>query len=123
MISLSPRRRLAAMIASPVLALWYFGVSQQSWGDPSPLWWALTVTAAVLGGGVVAGYVPERGGRPDLGCTPCAALSGLVLLGSTILISTYHSDLGGPALAVAITALGLVQRSASATRCVVPPRP
>ncbi len=120
---MSSRRLYAAMIAWPVVGLWLFAASHQPWGDPSWLWWTSTVAAAGLGAGVVAGYVPERGSRPDLGCTPCAAMSGLTLLGSTLLMHGFGGDLAGPALAAAITAYGLVQRSASATRCAVAPGP
>lgn len=113
MVSLhtSPRRRwVAALVALPLTLAAFVGAAGVPLGTAGPGWVAMVLLAATLGSFTLASYVPQRGVRPAVGCSPCAAVSGLSLLGAAILLDGNGSDVSGPVLAVLITAFGLVQR-------------
>jgi peptidoglycan/LPS O-acetylase OafA/YrhL len=116
------RRRLAVLVtATPLLAAGYLRASGVPSADLPVAWLALALVAAVLGAAVLASYVPATGWRPDLGCSPCAAVAGLSLVGSVIAIGSYGPTPVGPALAAAITLYGLTQRLGPAS-CATPRR-
>lgn len=119
-----PRRRVAVAILLPVLATWFVAVGGSTGGDPSAGWYALTVLASVLAAAVLATYVPVAGRTPDLGCTPCAAVSAFTVVGATLLLRSYGPDVTGPLLATAVLLFGLVQRLNQPSTCAaVPPPP
>ena len=89
-------------------------------------WLLLVAAAALLGAGVLATYVPHRGLRPEVGCTPCAAVSAASVLVAALLIRNYGPSLTGPVLAVAATLFGLTQRLGQVDSCATvgtPPPP
>lgn len=123
------RRGVAALVAAPMLASGYVVAAGapverlvQGWSGLG--WTVLAAGAALLGAVVVASYLPTTGRRPELGCTPCAAVAGLSLVGSILAIATYAASPVGPALAVAVTLFGLAQRlgPAAGPGCAVPAR-
>lgn len=113
-----PRRRwVAALLALPLTLSAFVGAAGVPVGTAAPGWVAMVLLAATLGALTLASYVPQRGVRPDVGCTPCAAVSGLTLVGAAILLDGNGGDVSGPLLAVAITAFGLVQRVRQQPTC------
>lgn len=111
------RRRVAVAILSPLLATWFVAVGSSTGGGPSAGWYAVTILAGVLGAGVLATYVPAAGRAPDLGCTPCAAMSALTVVGATLLLRSYGPAVTGPLLATAVLLFGLVQRTSQPAAC------
>ena len=112
------RRRVALAILSPLLATWFVAVGGATGSAPSAGWYAVTILAALLGAGVLATYVPVAGRVPDLGCTPCATLSALTVVGATFLLRSHGPDLAGPLLASAVLLFGLAQRMNQPAACV-----
>jgi hypothetical protein len=78
--------------------------------------------AAVLGAGVLASYVPVVGRGLELGCTPCAMMSALTLVGATIALRNYGPDVAGPLVAGAVLLFGLTQRMSQPATCATPAR-
>lgn len=117
------RRRVAAAVLLPVLATWFVVVGGSSGGSPSAGWYAVTVLAGVLGAAVLATYVPVAGRSLDLGCTPCAAMSALTVVGATLLLQSYGPELTGPLLASAVLLFGLAQRMNQPATCAAVPPP
>jgi hypothetical protein len=118
-----PRRRWAVvLVAAPLLAVGYVGASGVPSAALSGWWLALGLLAGILGAAVVASYLPASGLRPDVGCTPCAAVAGLSLLAAAVAVSSYGALLAGPALAVAVTLFGLTQRLSQPATCSTPRR-
>ncbi|MGN6130770.1 MAG: hypothetical protein ACTHOK_10570 [Nocardioidaceae bacterium] len=117
-----PRRRWAAFVALlPVLALLLVAAARPVAGPgPTPVAWAMIAAAAVAGAATLASYVPARGLRPDLGCTPCAAVSALTVVAGLVAVQGAGADPTGPALALAATLFGLVQRLKEPAVCPVP---
>ena len=113
-----PRRRWAAsLLALPLTVAAFAGAA----GVPAPGagagWSALLLLAAAVGSLTLASYVPRRGLRPDVGCSPCAAVSGLTLVGAVVVLDGYGGHLSGPLLALAVTAFGLAQRLRQQPAC------
>lgn len=104
------RRQVVLLLAGPLLAAGYAGASGVPVAHLSVAWLALDLLAAALGAAVLASYIPVSGWRPDLGCSPCAAVAALSLWGSAIVIGTYGPMLVGPGIAAAVTLYGLTQR-------------
>lgn len=119
--ALATRRRLAAMaVVMPPLATGYVRSAAVPAGGVAATWLLLTLVASALGAAMLASYVPVSGWRPDLGCSPCAAVAGLSLVGSVLAIGSYGPSLVGPGLAVAVTLYALTQRLGPAA-CPTPP--
>ena len=116
------RRRVAAALLLPLVAVWFVVVGGSTQASPSPAWYALVTVAAVFGAGVLASYVPVEGRGLDLGCTPCAMMSALTLVGATIALRNYGSDVAGPLVAGAVLLFGLTQRMSQPTTCATPAR-
>lgn len=116
------RRRVAAALLLPLVAVWFVVVGGSTQASPSPGWYALVMVAAVLGAGVLASYVPVVGRGLDLGCTPCAMMSALTLVGATIALRNYGPDVAGPLVAGAVLLFGLTQRMSQPATCATPAR-
>lgn len=122
----SPRRRLAVALGSPALVAVLLAAVGTDPAAMQPLWLFLVAVAAVLGAAVLATYVPHRGLRPEVGCTPCAAVSAATVLAAALLLHSYGPSLTGPVLAVAVTLFGLTQRLGQVDACATvgtPPPP
>ena len=109
------RRVATVLLATPLLAAAYWRASGVPVTGLTVPWLLLGLTAAAVGAAVLASYVPASGWRPDLGCSPCAAVAGLSLVGSVLAIGNYGASLVGPALACAVTLFAVTQRLGPAT--------
>lgn len=120
-----PLRRWAAFaVLLPVLALLLVAAARPVAGPgPTPVAWAMVAAAAVAGAATLASYVPVRGLRPDLGCTPCAAVSALTVVAGLVAVQGAGADPTGPALAFAATLFGLGQRLKEPAVCSTPASP
>lgn len=119
--ALRTRRRAAAMtLVTPLLAAGYVRATGVPAWELTAAWLVLDLVAAALGAAVLASYVPVSGWRPDLGCSPCAAVAGLALVGSALAVGSYGPSLVGPGLAAAVTLYALTQRLGPAA-CPAPP--
>lgn len=110
------RRRVAAALLLPFVAAWFVFVGS-SGATASAGWYLLVLVAAALGAGVLASYVPVAGRKPDLGCTPCAAMSALTVVAATFVLGNYGPDIAGPLLAGAVLLFGLTQRTSQPATC------
>ncbi|MGZ5367745.1 MAG: hypothetical protein ACXWXV_00360 [Aeromicrobium sp.] len=116
------RRRAAVLVLMPVMAALFVVVSGTPVGDASVAWLLLVAVAATLAAAVLASYLPRKSRRMELGCTPCAAMSALTVVGAMMALKNFGSMLIGPALAIAVTLFGLTQRIGQAETCSVPVR-
>ncbi len=117
-----PRRRwLTFAVLLPLLGLLLAAAARPVAGPgPTPGAWVLVAVAAVAGAATLASYVPARGLRPDVGCTPCATVSGLTVVAGLMAVQGAGADPTGPALAAAATLFGLVQRLKEPAVCPSP---
>ena len=116
------RRRVAAVLLIPFVGTWFVVAGRSTEVPPSAGWYALVVLATLLGAAVLASYVPVAGRGLDLGCTPCATMSALTLVGATMALRNYGADLAGPLVAAAILLFGLTQRMSQPATCATPAR-
>ena len=114
------RRTLVTATLTPVLAAGLALASGVDVGALSTTWLLLALVAAALSAGVLASYVPRRGLRPELGCTPCAAMSVLTVLGGIVAVANYGASFLGPLVATAVTLFGLTQRIGQVEVCATP---
>lgn len=118
-----PRRRIVVgLVTSPVIGV---GLATVGGGLPGPAGWtALVAVAALLGGATLASYVPVPGAgrRLDIGCTPCAVVAALTLVGAAGILGGSPHAASSAALAVGLVAFGLLQRMTDPESCPVPPR-
>jgi hypothetical protein len=114
------RRRVAGALLLPIVATWFVVVGGSTRATPSTGWYALVVIAAALGAGVLASYVPVTGRKPDLGCTPCATMAALTVVGATFALRSYGADVAGPLFASALLLFGLTQRMSQPATCASP---
>lgn len=105
------------MLLVPILAAWFMVVGGSTGAAPSSGWYLLVVVVAALGAAVLASYVPVAGRKPDLGCTPCATMSALTVVGATLVLRSYGADVAGPLLAGAVLLFGLTQRMGQTATC------
>jgi peptidoglycan/LPS O-acetylase OafA/YrhL len=118
------RRRRALLALFPLVAGWFLLVGRGSTEPAPPAGWYLgVVVVAALGAAVLATYLPLAGRRPDLGCTPCAMLSGLTLVGATTAIHSYDGAPVGLLFAAALLLFGLSQRMGRPATCEASVRP
>lgn len=118
-----PRRRwLVAAVLVPLLGGLMGAATARPGVQPGadPVWWALLGFAVLAAAGILASYVPARGLRPELGCTPCAAVSALTVVGALMALQGSAGDLTGPAVATAVTLFGLTQRLGQPAVCPAP---
>ena len=115
----SLRRRMAVALTAPVL----FGLMVAASGGwaptPSPGWTALVAGVAFACATTLATYLPRPGAglRPDLGCTPCAAVAAVTVLASFGLLSSAPHDVPTAVLALGVSGFGLVQRLNNPSTC------
>jgi hypothetical protein len=117
------RRWLVAAALAPLLAALFATAAPTRASWVAVGWWAGLLVAASVGSLVLASYVPLVGRRPDLGCTPCAAMSGVTLFGAVLAFATYGAQASAPLLAIVATGFGLVQRVTRQATCATAPRP
>lgn len=113
----SPRRKVAVAVLTPVLAVVLVAAAGRDLPARSGAWLLLVAVAALLGAAVLATYVPHRGVRPEVGCTPCAAMSAVTVVGAVMALRSSGPALTGAALAAAATLFGLAQRLGQADAC------
>ena len=119
-----PRRRWLVFAALlPVLGGVLLAVTRSAQIAAGPAWWVLLGLVVVAGAGTLASYVPATGARPDVGCTPCAAVSALTVVAAAMLLRDAGPDLTGVALAAAVSIFGLGQRLSQPRTCVNPDGP
>lgn len=117
------RRRVAAAALFPLVATCFVLVGRAAGPvPPGTTWYAGVLPAAALGAAVLASYVPAAGRGLDLGCTPCAMLAGLTLVGATTAFHHYGSGIAAPLVAAAVLLFGLTQRLNQPTTCAAPVR-
>lgn len=120
MVALSPwptRRLVALVVLLPVVGAWFLTAAAVSVGQASAAWTAVGVLASVTGAAVLASYVPTEGRRPEVGCSPCATMAAVSLVGATIALHHYGAGIEGPAVAFAVTLFGLTQRLTQPRTC------
>lgn len=113
----SPRRHVALALLAPGVVGWWFAAAGVTPTGASSLWLALALLAGLTGGAVLASYVPARGWRPEVGCSPCATMAAVSLVGATIALHHYGNGVEGPAVAFAVTLFGLSQRLTQSPTC------
>ncbi|GAA4288077.1 hypothetical protein [Georgenia daeguensis] len=108
-----PRRRT---IATAVLAPVLFTVLVSAGGGWVPLlapaWTVLVALTSVVGAATLSTYLPlpGQGLRPNVGCTPCAAMSAMTVLGAAWFLGSAPHQPTMAAVALAAVSFGLVQR-------------
>jgi peptidoglycan/LPS O-acetylase OafA/YrhL len=113
-----PRRWVVVALAAP--ALTWLLVTVAPVGPAAPrgaAWWFLVLATALAGSGTLASYVPASGRRVELGCSPCAMVSVLTVLGAVLVVRGSGGDPAGPVLALAVALFGLGQRLAQPPVC------
>ncbi len=122
-----PLRRLMVVAVLFPLLFTLLVVAAGGWApSAAPAWTALVALVALGGATTLATYLPRPGSghRLDIGCTPCAAVAGLSVLGASFILSTAPHDQSTAALALVIIGFGLAQRLTSPSTCATPaPRP
>jgi hypothetical protein len=91
--------------------------------DPASgvVFWVAGLVTATAGAMLLASYVPGpgEGRRLVIGCTPCAGMAAMTLVGALVLRASAPAD-GGIALAtMLLPVMGVVQRLSDAGSCVV----
>lgn len=114
------RRWLLLAALAPALLAVFTALAGTGPAGASPAWLALVLVAALVGAAVLASYVPARGLALELGCTPCAIMSGMTVLGASMAMRNYGTGIEGPAVAVAVTLFGLTQRLSQPATCPTP---
>jgi hypothetical protein len=113
------RRWVAAVAVTVPLAGRYL-----TQGPPAGIWWSVPAALAcgTLAALILASYLPLPGsGRwIDLGCSPCATVAAMTVLGSFILRDGAPSEVGMSLLAALMLVFGLVQRLSGGGVCAVP---
>jgi len=113
------RRRVAVVVSAPVL----FVLAVAATGGWAPTlsggWVALVALVSLACATTLATYLPHPGEglRPDLGCTPCAAVAGVTVLASFGLLSSAPNDGSTALLALGVSGFGLLQRLRNPGTC------
>jgi len=120
------RRIVAVAVLSPLLFVLLISVAG-GWASGATLGWTVLVALmALAGAATLATYLPRPGaGRTlEIGCTPCAAVAALSVLGAAAVLSTTPHDVSTAFLALAVVGFGLTQRLTNPSTCAAPsPRP
>lgn len=113
------RRRMAVALTAPVMFGLMVAVSGGWAPATSPGWTALVAGVALVCATTLATYLPRPGAglKPDLGCTPCAAVAAVTVLASFGLLSSAPHDVSTAVLALGVSAFGLVQRLNNPSTC------
>ncbi|MEO6145027.1 MAG: hypothetical protein ABIP19_13700 [Dermatophilaceae bacterium] len=118
-----PRRKLVSAVAlSPVLFAVLISAAGGRAQGLAPGWTALVALVALGASATLASYLPRPGygRRLDLGCTPCAAVAALSVVGAAWVLHSTPHDLSSAALALVIIGFGLAQRLTSPSSCAAP---
>jgi hypothetical protein len=113
------RRRVAVPVIAPVLFVLMVATSG-GWGPAtSPGWTAIVAGVALASATTLATYLPRTGTglKPDLGCTPCAAVAAVTILASFGLVNSAPHDVSTAVLAMGVSAFGLVPRLNNPSTC------
>ena len=113
------RRRMAVGLLAPVLLVFMVATSGGWASATSPMWTALVAGVALACATTLATYLPRPGNglKPDLGCTPCAAVAAVTVLASFGLLNSAPHDVSTAVLALGVSAFGLVQRLNNPSTC------
>ena len=113
------RRRMAVGLIAPVLLVLMVATSGGWAAATSSVWTALVAGVALACAATLATYLPRAGTgfRPDLGCTPCAAVAAVTVLASFGLLNSAPHDVSTAVLALGVSAFGLVQRLNNPSTC------
>lgn len=113
------RRRMTIVVLAPMLLALMVAVSGGWALATSPGWTAVVVLIALSCATTLATYLPHPGTglRVDVGCTPCAALAAVSVLGALIVLSSAPHEVSTAFLALGISAFGLVQRLNNPSTC------
>ena len=113
------RRRMAVGLIAPVLFVLMVATSGGWAPATSPGWTALVAGVALASATTLATYLPRAGTglKPDLGCTPCAAIAAVTVLASFGLVNSAPHDVSTAVLALGVSAFGLVQRLKNPSTC------
>lgn len=113
------RRRVAVGLIAPVLFVLMVATSGGWAPATSPGWTALVAGVAFACATTLATYLPRPGTglRPDLGCTPCAAVAAVTVLAAFGLLSSAPHDVSTAVLALGVSAFGLLQRLNNPSTC------
>ena len=118
-----PLRRLVAVaVLSPLLFVLLIA-SVGGWAPAASLGWAAIVAVmALAAAATIATYLPRPGAgrRLELGCTPCAAVAALSVLGAAVVLGTSPYNVSTAVLALVVVGFGLTQRLTSPSTCVAP---
>ncbi|WP_345045111.1 hypothetical protein [Georgenia daeguensis] len=116
-----PRRRIVATAVLAPALLAALATTGGGWTPTeAPLWTALVALTALVSAATLATYLPLRGQgwRPDLGCSPCAAMSAGSVLAAAWFLGSAPLQPAMAVVALAAVTLGLVQRlTGAATTC------
>ena len=116
-----PRRWVAVALVAPALAWLLVSVAPVAPATGrGAAWWVLVLATALAGAGTLASYVPATGRRPELGCSPCAVLSALTVVGAVMVLRSSGGEPTGPVLALAVALFGLGQRLSQPPVCPAP---
>lgn len=101
--------------AAALLLLAYLAVGGGSGSAPGHAWYVVVGAAALVGGAVLADFVPRTGQslRDAVGCAPCAAMPALTVVGAGLLLASAPGSASMALAALAIVVFGLVQRRTS----------
>jgi hypothetical protein len=113
------RRRMAVGLLAPMQLVLMVATSGGWAPATSPMWTALVAGVALACATTLATYLPRPGTgfRPDLGCTPCAAVAAVTVLASFGLLNSAPHDVSTAVLALGVSAFGLVQRLNNPSTC------
>ena len=113
------RRRMAVGLIAPVLFVLMVAASGGWVMATSPGWTALVAGVALASATTLATYLPCAGTglKPDLGCTPCAAVAAVTVLASFGLVNSASHDVSTAVLALGVSAFGLVPRLNNPSTC------
>ncbi len=114
------RRRVVALAMSPAIFV-ALATLADGWAS-GPGWLGMVAAASVVSGATLASYVPlpGTGRRLDVGCTPCAAVAALTVLGTAGILTSMEHTVPNAVLALGVAGFGLFQRVTSNAACEVP---
>ena len=116
------RRIVAVAVLSPLLFVLLIA-SAGGWAPEASLrWTAIIAVMALAAAATLATYLPRPGaGRKlELGCTPCAVVAALSVLGAAVVLGTSPYDVPTAVLALVVVGFGLAQRLTNPSTCPAP---
>ena len=110
---------MAVGLIAPMLLVLMVATSGGWAPATSPMWTALVAGVGLACATTLATYLPRPGTgfKPDLGCTPCAAVAAVTVLASFGLLNSAPHDVSTAVLALGVSAFGLVQRLNNPSTC------